>query len=70
MTTASTVTYERFGRRLAADGHVVHALDTTPDRTAQEVLTKAAAAAGPRVGRRDDCRARPSACCTRACTTC
>ncbi|MFJ6567898.1 alpha/beta hydrolase [Streptomyces sp. NPDC091292] len=23
--------YERFGRRLAADGYVVHALDTTPD---------------------------------------
>ncbi|MGP3940096.1 alpha/beta hydrolase [Streptomyces sp. 6N106] len=39
-------TYERFGRRLAADGYVVHALDTAPEHTAREVLTKAAAAAG------------------------
>ncbi|MER8161083.1 lysophospholipase [Streptomyces sp. NPDC094472] len=41
-------TYERFGRRLAADGYVVHALDTAPEHTAREVLTKVAAAAGER----------------------
>ncbi|WP_063737133.1 alpha/beta hydrolase [Streptomyces sp. RTd22] len=36
-------TYERFGRRLAADGYVVHALDTAPEHTAHEVLTRAVA---------------------------
>ncbi|MFE9067973.1 alpha/beta hydrolase [Streptomyces violaceusniger] len=41
-------TYERFGRRLAADGYVVHALDTVPEHTVREVLTKVAAAAGER----------------------
>ncbi|MEU0845258.1 flavin reductase [Streptomyces sp. NPDC005962] len=39
-------TYQRFGRRLAADGYVVHALDTAPEHTAPEVLTRAVAAAG------------------------
>ncbi|MEV0040918.1 alpha/beta fold hydrolase [Streptomyces sp. NPDC050804] len=39
--------YERFGRRLSADGYVVHALDTTPDDNAEEILERAADAAGP-----------------------
>ncbi|MFJ4713654.1 alpha/beta hydrolase [Streptomyces sp. NPDC088785] len=30
--------YERFGRRLSADGYVVHALDTTPRQDAADVL--------------------------------
>ncbi|MEV0597805.1 alpha/beta hydrolase [Streptomyces sp. NPDC050315] len=38
--------YERFGRRLAADGYVVHALDTTPDLTAEEVSAAVTTAAG------------------------
>ncbi|MFF2327488.1 MULTISPECIES: alpha/beta hydrolase [unclassified Streptomyces] len=39
--------YERFGRRLAADGYVVHALDTTSDAALEDVLTAGAAAVGP-----------------------
>ncbi|MGW3570240.1 alpha/beta hydrolase [Streptomyces sp. NPDC000941] len=39
-------TYERFGRRLATDGYVVHALGTTPESTAWEVLVAARAAVG------------------------
>ncbi|MEU3186145.1 alpha/beta hydrolase [Streptomyces sp. NPDC006923] len=39
--------YERFGRRLAADGYVVRALGTAPDDPAEEVLARAADAAGP-----------------------
>ncbi|MFD7898103.1 alpha/beta hydrolase [Streptomyces sp. NPDC059743] len=39
--------YERFGRRLSADGYVVHALATTPDDNAEEILERAADAAGP-----------------------
>ncbi|MFF3751628.1 alpha/beta hydrolase [Streptomyces sp. NPDC002018] len=39
--------YERFGRRLSADGYVVHALGTTPDDTAEEILRRAADATGP-----------------------
>ncbi|MGW6743192.1 alpha/beta hydrolase [Streptomyces sp. NPDC055025] len=39
--------YERFGRRLSADGYVVHALDTTPDDNTEEILERAAEAAGP-----------------------
>ncbi|MFF5566964.1 alpha/beta hydrolase [Streptomyces sp. NPDC012623] len=38
--------YERFGRRLAADGYVVHALGTTPDDDAEAVLARASDAAG------------------------
>ncbi|WP_329060447.1 alpha/beta hydrolase [Streptomyces sp. NBC_01429] len=38
--------YERFGRRLAADGYVVHALGTTPEDDAEAVLARAADAAG------------------------
>ncbi|POX42455.1 hypothetical protein C3486_05485 [Streptomyces sp. Ru73] len=38
--------YERFGRRLAADGYVVHALDITPDRTAEEISAAVTAGAG------------------------
>ncbi|MDX3850087.1 alpha/beta hydrolase [Streptomyces sp. AK02-01A] len=39
--------YERFGRRLAADGYVVQALGTAPDDPAEDVLARAADAAGP-----------------------
>ncbi|MER5182483.1 alpha/beta hydrolase [Streptomyces sp. NPDC002896] len=39
--------YERFGRRLSADGYIVHALDTTPEHDPDAVLTAAAEAAGP-----------------------
>ncbi|MGW6268867.1 alpha/beta hydrolase [Streptomyces sp. NPDC055060] len=39
--------YERFGRRLAVDGYVVHALDTTADDTAEAVLQAALAAVEP-----------------------
>ncbi|MGW2057274.1 alpha/beta hydrolase [Streptomyces sp. NPDC001840] len=39
--------YERFGRRLAADGYVVHALGTVPDDGPEEVLKRASDAAGP-----------------------
>ncbi|MFE3138351.1 alpha/beta hydrolase [Streptomyces scopuliridis] len=39
--------YERFGRRLSADGYVVHALDTAPEDGTDDVLARAAEAAGP-----------------------
>ncbi|MFE4370735.1 alpha/beta hydrolase [Streptomyces sp. NPDC056835] len=39
--------YERFGRRLSADGYVVHALDTAPEDRTDAVLARAAEAAGP-----------------------
>ncbi|WP_327232743.1 lysophospholipase [Streptomyces sp. NBC_01317] len=39
--------YERFGRRLAADGYRVYALPTAPDDRAEDVLARAAEAAGP-----------------------
>jgi alpha-beta hydrolase superfamily lysophospholipase len=39
--------YERFGRRLSADGYVVHALDTVPEHHTGDILTAAAEAAGP-----------------------
>jgi alpha-beta hydrolase superfamily lysophospholipase len=39
--------YERFGRRLAADGYQVHALGTAPDDHTEDVLAWAARAAGP-----------------------
>ncbi|MFJ9031896.1 lysophospholipase [Streptomyces sp. NPDC102274] len=39
--------YERFGRRLSADGYVVHALGTTPEDGTDEVLAHAAGVAGP-----------------------
>ncbi|QIQ01047.1 alpha/beta hydrolase [Streptomyces liangshanensis] len=38
--------YERFGRRLAADGYQVHALATTPGDRTEDVLARAAEAAG------------------------
>jgi alpha-beta hydrolase superfamily lysophospholipase len=40
--------YERFGRRLSADGYLVHALGTGPDHTAEQVQAEAAAVGGPR----------------------
>ncbi|MFE9252539.1 alpha/beta hydrolase [Streptomyces sp. NPDC007088] len=40
--------YERFGRRLAQDGYVVHALGTTPQDTADHVRHAASRAAGER----------------------
>ncbi|WP_353946115.1 alpha/beta hydrolase [Streptomyces sp. HUAS MG91] len=30
--------YERFGRRISADGYVVHALDTTPEQDSADIL--------------------------------
>ncbi len=39
--------YERFGRRLSADGYVVHALATTPHDTPGTVLRAVGLAAGP-----------------------
>ncbi|MFJ1601432.1 alpha/beta hydrolase [Streptomyces sp. NPDC088261] len=39
--------YERFGRRLAADGYQVHAFPTGPDDLVEDVLARAAEAAGP-----------------------
>ncbi|MFD7312957.1 alpha/beta hydrolase [Streptomyces sp. NPDC059883] len=39
--------YERFGRRLAADGYAVHALGTAPEDGTADVLARAAEAAGP-----------------------
>ncbi|MFF2847254.1 alpha/beta hydrolase [Streptomyces sp. NPDC058001] len=38
--------YERFGRRLAADGYVVHALDTTPDDRPDDLRATVATALG------------------------
>ncbi|MFE4253803.1 alpha/beta hydrolase [Streptomyces sp. NPDC056910] len=39
--------YERFGRRIATDGYVVHALDTAPSTSADAVQASVAAALGP-----------------------
>ncbi|MEV0848598.1 alpha/beta hydrolase [Streptomyces sp. NPDC049954] len=39
--------YERFGRRLAQDGYVVHALGTTPGDAVEDVRQAASRAAGP-----------------------
>ncbi|MGW2256457.1 alpha/beta hydrolase [Streptomyces sp. NPDC001780] len=39
--------YERFGRRLSADGYVVHVLDTTQEDETADVLSRAGEAAGP-----------------------
>ncbi|MFE6887706.1 alpha/beta hydrolase [Streptomyces sp. NPDC057694] len=33
-----SLVYERFGRRISADGYVVHALDTTPDHDDADLL--------------------------------
>ncbi|MEU6845307.1 alpha/beta hydrolase [Streptomyces sp. NPDC046716] len=38
--------YERFGRRLSADGYVVHALDTTPEHDAADILLAVAGVLG------------------------
>ncbi|MEU5031678.1 alpha/beta hydrolase [Streptomyces milbemycinicus] len=40
--------YERFGRRLSADGYLVYAVGTGPDHTAKDVLAEAAAVVGPK----------------------
>ncbi|MGW6059233.1 alpha/beta hydrolase [Streptomyces sp. NPDC055189] len=39
--------YERLGRRLAADGYVVHALDTAAGDTLEDIRDAAVAAVGP-----------------------
>ncbi|MER5946531.1 alpha/beta hydrolase [Streptomyces sp. NPDC001904] len=39
--------YERFGRRLAADGYVVHALDTTPEHDSADIVLAVTGVLGP-----------------------